>query len=199
MEEDRIKWDERYRSGAYGSRTYPNQFLESQLLLLEGGFHSALDVACGAGRNSLFLAERGMEVLGLDISPEAIKLAKLATSYISDSVIFEVVDLDEGLHYDPDFDLIVMIRYVNDGLLYDLQELLNPNGVLIVEQHMVWPDDKIELAGPKNPQYRVEPGEIEETLSELTREYKNEGLIRERDGQVSAVSQYVGRKPYPNY
>jgi tellurite methyltransferase len=63
---ERDKWDERYRSGSYEDRTHPTALVATWLPLLRAG--TALDVACGAGRNALFLAASGFQVDALDIS-----------------------------------------------------------------------------------------------------------------------------------
>ena len=57
---DRDKWDKRYREGSYGTRTYPSELLAEWLPQLQKG--RALDVACGAGRNALYLAAAGYVV-----------------------------------------------------------------------------------------------------------------------------------------
>ena len=61
---ERDKWDARYRDGAYESRTHPTALLEAWAPRLPRG--RALDVACGAGRNALYLARLGWEVAGFD-------------------------------------------------------------------------------------------------------------------------------------
>ncbi|HWM27888.1 MAG TPA: hypothetical protein VNQ14_05490, partial [Woeseiaceae bacterium] len=65
-ETDRLKWDERYRCGSYGGREHPTALLAEWDPRLPHG--RVLDVACGAGRNSLFLAATGRQVDAIDIS-----------------------------------------------------------------------------------------------------------------------------------
>ena len=63
-EADRKRWNERYKAGAYGQRTHPSALLATmveQWLPVRGGAR-ALDLACGAGRNALYLAEQGYQV-----------------------------------------------------------------------------------------------------------------------------------------
>ena len=71
---DRNKWDQRYREGAYASRDYPSEFLKQQLLHLKPG--KALDLACGAGRNSIFLAQNGFFVDAVDVSSVGLERAR---------------------------------------------------------------------------------------------------------------------------
>src|SRR3970282_2133468 len=57
---ERLRWDERYRTGAYTDRKHPTALLAEWVSQLAQG--RALDVACGAGRNSLYLAANGWGV-----------------------------------------------------------------------------------------------------------------------------------------
>ena len=76
---DRTRWDDRYRQGAYSQRPWPSDFLQQNIQALakladENGQSPgrALDLACGAGRNSVFLAQHGFATQGIDISAAAI-------------------------------------------------------------------------------------------------------------------------------
>ena len=66
-------WSERYRSAgeAYLFGTEPNRFLARRQALLLGG-RTALSVADGEGRNSVWLAEQGLAVTAIEISAVAI-------------------------------------------------------------------------------------------------------------------------------
>src|SRR5881394_4104638 len=66
-------WDTRYRSGQ-STNYLPSAFLEQAIERLVPG--RALDLACGAGRNSFALARRGWRVDAVDASPEALKIAR---------------------------------------------------------------------------------------------------------------------------
>ena len=72
-------WDKRYGAPEYIFGTEPNRFLASQQSLFRPG-DRVLDVACGEGRNSVWLASLGCDVLGVDVSPLALEKAeRLAT------------------------------------------------------------------------------------------------------------------------
>src|SRR6185295_14534095 len=68
-------WDKRYRAPEYIFGTAPNRFLASQQSLFKPG-DRVLDVACGEGRNSVWLASLGCAVQGVDISPLALDKAR---------------------------------------------------------------------------------------------------------------------------
>ena len=81
MESDRERWDHRY-ADAVGADPRPPDVLsewpELEALLPNGG--RALDLACGTGAQSLWLAQRGLDVLSLDVSPRAIALLEAAAT-----------------------------------------------------------------------------------------------------------------------
>ena len=67
---DLEKWDVRYREGSYMARDYPSPFLDEWLERLPPAVFNgrALDIACGAGRNALRLAQADLCVDAMDIS-----------------------------------------------------------------------------------------------------------------------------------
>ena len=68
--EDRDKWNQRYAEDSY-RKSNPVSLLSNWLPEIPVG--RALDVACGAGRNSIFMAEAGFQVDAIDISREGLK------------------------------------------------------------------------------------------------------------------------------
>ena len=107
-ERDQGRWD-----GRYLGRSAPDPAevgLPAVFVPFEGEFPTcgrALDLACGSGEFSVWLARRGVDVVGVDISPTAIAQARelAAASGVSDRSRFEVVDLDTGLPAGPPADV----------------------------------------------------------------------------------------------
>src|SRR5262245_56772181 len=84
-------------------------------LELEPGMR-VLDVGCGPGRHSLALSRRGLDVVGLDHSPEFIALARGAVE--AESLAGSFVELDvRDLEYDDEFDAVVCLCQGGFGLL----------------------------------------------------------------------------------
>ena len=191
MESDRDRWNRRYQEGEYAARSHPSQLLSDWLDRLPR--NTVLDIACGRGRNAIFLAENGSSVTGIDISDAGIDLARERSSHLK-NLEFIVADVDEGLPISRTFDLILMVRFVHFELLTRLPEFLSHGGCILVEEHLQWSDPEIELAGPSNPKFRVAAGQITELLSDLEPLFSLEGLIRDPLGEMSAVSQFIGRK-----
>ncbi len=69
-----MQWDERYSGDELVWTSTPNQFLVAEVIDLPGG--RAVDLACGEGRNSIWLAEQGWQVTGVDFSPVGLTKAR---------------------------------------------------------------------------------------------------------------------------
>ncbi len=67
-------WDARYEQSELVWSAGPNQFLPTYVEGMTPG--TALDLACGEGRNAIWLAEQGWEVTGVDFSPVGISKAE---------------------------------------------------------------------------------------------------------------------------
>jgi len=186
---ERDKWDARYRDGAYRDRTHPTKLLAEWLPRCPRG--RGLDVACGAGRNALYLAANGFAVTAVDISAVALERGRLAAASRRLEVEWLQADLDEdperGLPAGP-FDVIVWVRYVQRTLMPHLVARLAPGGVLISEQHLA---TDAAVAGPTSPEFRLAPGELRRSVFGLAPLHSYEGLVVDPDGRTVALAQLV--------
>jgi SAM-dependent methyltransferase len=99
-------WDELYGLRQLVWTAQPNRFLVSEVSSLIRG--RALDVACGEGRNAVWLAEQGWEVTGVDFSPVGIEKAKRLAAERGVDVDWVVADIVE---WDPPaerYDLVIV-------------------------------------------------------------------------------------------
>lgn len=138
-------WEEKFK--CRGDKILePENALVKHLKCLQPG--SVLDVACGDGRNTLFLAEKGFRVTGIDFSEKALERLKNFALKSNLSVISKQVDLSkQTAFYDLGmFDNIIVNHYrLQKHQLYELKKHLNNQGVLFVsgfgEKHTI--DSKI--------------------------------------------------------
>jgi tellurite methyltransferase len=186
---DRRKWNARYAQGAYEVRTHPNELLRQWLPSVPVG--RALDIACGAGRNSLFLAAAGFQVDALDISGQALARAAESASAQGLDVNWMEHDLDAGLPDGDRYDLIVMFRYVNMNIFGMLSERLLPDGYVLVEEHLV---TDANVVGPRGSQYRVAPGALVAAAGNLDICHCEESVLADPDGRQVALARFVARK-----
>lgn len=124
-------WNERYQKKS-------SQLLEPEPFLVDHISHfmpgSLLDMASGDGRNSIFLAQKGFDVTGLDFSKNA--LDRLRTTADEKKLIIKTLELDlnfnDGLFNLEKFDNVIAIHYkLSDLLLDHIPELLNPGGLFL--------------------------------------------------------------------
>ena len=189
---DRRKWNARYAAGAYCERPHPSAFLVAcgAVLPRQG---RALDLACGAGRNALFLARRGLEVDAVDISAVALRRGRRLAAELAGAAPIRWLrqDLDDGFEPGVDYDLIVNVRYVNLPLARSLIARLRPGGLLLVEQHLRC---RADVAGPRNPAFRVRRGALKELAASLTILRSEERLCEEPDGATAAVAKLLAQR-----
>ncbi len=187
---DREKWDELYRAGAYSERPHPSALLKAWIGRLPMG--RALDLACGAGRNSLFLAGNGYQVTGIDLSAVGLQRAALAANRQGLDITWIQQDLDHAAVAGR-FNVVCLFRYLNRPLIRRLPQLLAAGGVLLVEQHLAVDEapSRVPIAGPANPDFRVAAGELPEMLSELDLLHTEEGIVTDPDGRHVALCRLV--------
>lgn len=115
------------------------EFLEKKLLSEE--YHSILDLGCGRGRHSHSLAQRGYEVTGIDLSPEAIKTAKEKAEELGvGNVHFEVRDMRNPLPqtFDAVVNLFTTFGYFksdkeNALVLDSVVQMLKKEGLFVLD------------------------------------------------------------------
>lgn len=103
---DSVDWDSRYAAAELLWSAGPNRFLVGELEGLPPG--RALDLACGEGRNGLWLAEQGWQVTGVDFSLVAVERARRIAAERGLDAVFEQADV---LAYEPPaagFDLVIV-------------------------------------------------------------------------------------------
>ena len=135
---DALSWDERYGGEGFVWKTEPNQFLVAEVADLPPG--KALDIACGEGRNAVWLAGRGWEVTGVDFSP--VGLAKARRLAAEHGVDVDWVEADV-VEWDPPvatFDLVVVfyLHLPSDArhrVMAHAQDALADGGTLLVVGH----------------------------------------------------------------
>jgi len=149
-------WEERYRSRERPEEdfaTAPVPLLAQTAKQLPPG--RALDLACGTGRNALWLARQGWKVTAVDGAPTAIKILQRRASLGGLAVDARVADLERGeYHIEPSaWDLICISYYLQRDLLESAKRGLAAAGVLIAIVHIAAPGEQ-----PTN--HRLSPGQL---------------------------------------
>jgi len=157
MEDDRIKWDSRYAAEGFFLGPHPSPFLMERIDLIKSVCPGriALDIACGEGRNSIFLARQGFSVTGIDISTEGIVKASRWAVAERLEIAFLVADL-ETYEFTGNWDLIINFNFLLRGLIPRAVAALNPGGVMVVDTIL----DSPFLPGEHTKAYLLQPGEL---------------------------------------
>ena len=186
----REAWDTRYAGSEFLWKQEPNRFLVAELDGLAPG--RALDLACGEGRNAVWLAQQGWAVTGVDFSE--VGLAKAALLAESRGVEVELVAADL-LDYVPPAGLDLAIAFyfqVPDDerrlVLGRAAEALAPGGTMLVVAH-----DLLNLSdgigGPQEPDVLYTPEDIVGDLAGLIVERAER--VRRPVGESAAIDALV--------
>lgn len=132
-QEDQERWDAKYDTESYIFGTDPVPFLKAHVDLLPKG--KALDIAMGEGRNGVFLATRGFEVTGLDISPKGLAKARRLAEEHGGTVETKVVDLETHQLETNAYDVILCLYYMQRSLIPQITRALKPGGMAVVETY----------------------------------------------------------------
>ncbi len=184
---DRNKWNQRYAEDNY-QKNNPVNLLADWLPGLPVG--RALDVACGAGRNALFLAQAGYQVDAIDISVEGLKQAAENAEGQGLNINWIEHDLDEPYPFDTGYDLIIVMWFVNLELITQLCDCLAPGGHLLCEEHLITDQ---QVIGPRNLDYRVAAGDLRAAVPGLEVLFYEETINTNAVGEKVASARLVAK------
>lgn len=183
-------WEERYRAGRCAAGDA--EAAPTPLLVETAGPSApgrALDLACGTGRNALWLAAHGWRVTAVDGSPAAIELLRSRAAARGLTVDARVADLEKG-EYPIErsaWDLIVVCYYLQRDLFEPAKEGLVAGGIFLAIVHITEP-------GEQPTEHRLRPGE-------LVRYFQGWEILHRHEGQPNdaahrrPVAEIVARRP----
>ena len=179
-------WDERYRSEDE-SASEPMPLLRDTAAQLPPG--RALDLACGSGRNALWLAEQGWSVTAVDGAPAAIEILRARASRRAVNVDARVADLEKH-EYSIErsaWDLIAIGYYLQRDLFEPAKSGVAPGGLLLAIVHITEPAEE--------PTYkRMIPGELKRYFEDWKILHYYEGKPKDPEHR-RPVAEIVARRP----
>ena len=158
-------WNARYRAGD-DINTDPAEVLVDAARDLVPG--RALDLACGAGRNAVWLASRGWEVVALDGASEAIRILREHDARVD----ARIVDLESGAPLpfaDESFDLVAILFYLHRPLFAEAKRVVKRGGIVV---------SAIRMRGI-NPRFCIAQGELAKEFAGFETLHASEGEIAE--------------------
>lgn len=195
-------WNERFGGEDYFYGTTPNAFLVSKAHLLKPG-QFALSVADGEGRNGVWLAEQGLDVLAVDFSEKALQKSRKLAEARGVALQTELADLHTWNWGENRFDVIVaiFIQFASSqqrpGLHLAIQRALKPGGLLLLQGYT--PKQlEFRTGGPSNRDNLYGESDLKRDFAtmEILQLREHEMLISEGPGHsgMSALVDLVARK-----
>jgi SAM-dependent methyltransferase len=196
------RWEARFAAADYIFGTAPNAFLKSQAQLLKRG-QKALALADGEGRNGVWLAEQGLDVLALDFSPNALKKARALAAARGVSLKTERADLEQWQWPTDAFDVIVaiFIQFADppfrQKIFAGIKRALKPGGLLLTQGYRPEQLD-YGTGGPPHAENMYTRALLEEAFGDFASvEIKeHDSMVEEGSAHagMSALIDFVGRK-----
>ena len=174
-------WEQHYAQ-AEGLELTPSPRLVEVAELTPPG--RALDLACGAGRNALYLAQLGWEVIAVDSSASAVRIVRERAAAAAVSIDARAADLEAGkFTIEPaGFDLICDFFYLQRDLFGPIREGVRPGGLVAAEIH---------LRDEQSHRFVLDPGELRREFERWKILYYSEAV---RAGQTRPSAAILARK-----
>jgi len=188
--DDRARWDEKHAEEYATQR--PSSFLkeifEADSWRLPKG--RASDIATGKGRNAIFLAERGFQVVGIDISPVALEMARRSARDKSLAIDWQEADLERIELPKGDYDLVLNFNYLQRPLVPQIKKTLKRGGWVIFETYLT---DQSKIGHPINPDYLLLYNELLDLFRDFRVLYYREGKFLQ-SGEVEFRARLLAQK-----
>jgi len=159
---DKEKWNAKYGASACLTGREPSDWLVDHAHLLPGK-GKALDIAMGEGRNTLFAASLGYDVLGVDISDVGVSRAESLARENKLTIRTRIADLDQYQIEENAYDLILCFYFLDRNLFKKIRNGLKPGGLLVFE---TFNEDYLQYSSFK-PEWVLKKNELPETFSDL--------------------------------
>ena len=182
-----LDWDTKYSIGEYISAKGPSKLLIELFHLLPRG--KALDVACGEGRNAIFLAKNGYDVDAIDISGVAVERGRSTAEQDNVKVNFMQADLENYQIPEETYNVIINFNYLQRTLAPTIKRGLKRGGVLIFETFTL---EQQGIGPPKNPEFLLKPNELLKLFEGLHIFFYREGIFEEE--RKKAIASLAGKK-----
>ena len=191
-------WNERYTTTEYLYGTEANTFLAENAHLLHG---PVLSLSEGEGRNAVFIASRGLRVVGVDCSEVGLEKAKSLATSRGVVIETEVADLADYQPKERHFGSVVSISAHLPGSIREklyplIEKSLKPNGVVLLEAYSET-QLKRGTGGPKDIDMLMSVEKLRKEFPNLTpiliREIEREVSEGEGHTGIASVVQYIAR------
>lgn len=194
---DALIWDDRYSYDLRWREVRPPRSLLTthQSLLPRNGL--ALDAACGTTPSGLHLARQGWQVIALDVSNTALRLAQSQVQKEALTISFARMDLANPWLPTNRFDVILNFYYLSRPLLSTYRQSMKRGGLLFFETFVR--DEFIQSTTDGNPEHYLEPHELKNEFEDWHiihyEETQRISRATERRNRSRRIARLVARKP----
>ena len=191
---DRKKWNQKYQDKPQLLALRDASDVVKDYISDEKGL-KALDLACGTGRHAVYLAQKGYEVVAVDIAEAALEALCInaEANAVSEKITPKLMDLETHIFDVASYDLIVMTNFLDRALIQETKRSLKKGGLYIVETYMFDEENEKENSNASN---LLNAGELREIFNDgfeeiYYGEYKNEDYELYRMKKQVIVAQKV--------
>jgi len=140
-----------------------------------------LDLACGSGRNGLFLLENNIPVTFADVNSDALEQVKKSVKALSASkqklAKYWQVDFEQANVLplqDQSFFAVTVFRYLHRPLFEQIKDSIVSGGIIIYE---TFTEQQAQFGRPKNPDFLLKKGELVQLFSDWKIIHSFEGIV----------------------
>lgn len=183
------QWNSKYAEKKIDSGVMPAAALvgaKEELLARHG---RVLDLACGEGKNAVYLSKLGFQVEGVDISLVGLQHAKMLAATKGVQLDVWVADLADYPLPVNRYDVLININFLMRKILKPIDQALKPGGLLIFQTY-TREDRKFEMDRHDHPEYYLYPRELLDFFPEYRIWYYYEGPWGERQ-----MASLIAEKP----
>jgi tellurite methyltransferase len=158
-----LKWDGRFRAEECVLGAEPSVYLADTINLIKSMIpgRRAIDIACGEGRNSIFLAKHGFDVLGLDISEAGLEKARGWMAREGLKIDFRLANMEDYV-FTEKYDLIINFNFLLRELIPKAVDALHPGGVIVFDTLV----DSPHVPNTHKKEFLLKPGELLRTFQD---------------------------------
>jgi tellurite methyltransferase len=187
-QDTKTQWDQKYARSTFIYGKSPAPFLAENYHYIP--FQSSvLDMGMGEGRNAVFMAQKGYNVTGVDLSSVAVKKSYLLAQEFGVKIKGVVASLKDYKIPPSSFDAIICFYWVDRSMVDKIKNWLKPGGILIYEAYTIREKEKLKSRkGILNADHYLKEQELFKLFPGM-RILKYEEPLHEKDYRSSIILQ----------
>jgi tellurite methyltransferase len=127
-----------------------------------------LDLACGSGRDSVYMSMNGWEMTSVDYKESALNKLDVFSKSQAQSIVTLLVDLENNftklLELKKYYDAVILVRYLHRPLLSQVKQMIKPKGFIVYQTFFQGCE---KFGSPKNPRFILQKGELADVFSDF--------------------------------